>query len=273
MKSSCHHSNDRCAFTLTELLVATSVLALILVLMLQVVENIMQSTRVQNRQMDAVASARRALDVLEADLRSMVISRDATLLARIGSETQISFLSRRRGPENSSDHRFLALTYQTNSNGQIVRSYESIPYNATNLLRIPSALDHSSSPLAEGVLGWRIRAVTDDGKPLISTEAVNGWASDNYNTLPVPVGYQAIIAAGPTFASRSTNRTRALELWIAATDPTSYQVLSDLNSLTNLQLAIHEAEPEEWQKTIDAINLPSGIKSAVRVLQKTVPLP
>ncbi len=273
MKSSCHHSNDRDAFTLTELLVATAVLALILVLMLQVVDHIMQSTRLQNRQMDAVASARRALDVLEADLRTVVISPDTSLLAGLGSETRISFLSRRRGPENASDHRFLALAYATNSRGQIVRSYESIPHGATNFFKIPVPSDSNSSQVADGVLAWQIRAVTDHGKPVISSAAVNNWASNEYNTLAVPPGYQALIASGPAFASRSTNRTHAVEVWIAATDPTSYQRLADLNSLTNIQVAILAAAPEDWQKTIDAMEIPAGAKSAVRVLQKTIPLP
>lgn len=260
-------------FTLVEVLVAMAVLGLVLVLMLQMVESLMRSTRVQNQQMDSAASARHALDILEADLSHAVIARDSSLLASLSSNTTVSLLCRRRGPENASGHRFLAVAYAANNKGQLLRAYESIPFGETNLLRALEPTDENSSPVAEGVLSWQVRAVTDGNKAHIASPASTHWATNRYNGLEVPAGYQAIVAAGPAFASGLTNRTRALEVWVAALDPQGFSVLVEAGALTNLQSSLRSTEPEAWRGMIDSMDLPPQVKSAARVLQKTIPLP
>lgn len=274
-------SRARSGFTLIELLVAMAVLALVLVLMLQVVDNIMRSTRVQNQQMDSVASARRALDILEADLRSAVISRDTTLLAAAGagatdinSRPQIAFHSQRRGPEGGGGHRFLYLAYATNDRGWLLRAYQSAPHSETNLLQILAPPPDAREEVAEGILQLRMRAVTESGdKVSFGQNASANWATNRYNGFGIPAGYQAIIAPGPDFATGLTNRTRAIEVWIAALDPQNYALVQQAASGTPLASELATAEPETWRERIDAANIPPSAKSSARILHKTISLP
>lgn len=268
------------AFTLIEILVAMAVLALVLVLMLQVVENIMRSTRVQNQQMDSAGSARRALDILEADLRTAVISRDATILTASGGNTtdavtnpQLSFLSHRRGPEGAADHRFLYVAYATNNAGALRRAYQSVSHGETNLLQIFSPAVESVDAVAEGILQWKVRAVTESGEKWDVSETSGSWTTDQYNGFSIPAGFQALVAPGPDFATALTNRTRAIEVWVAAADPQSYELLATQPGGPAFLAELAAADPQNWRALIDNADIPSPVKSSARILQKTIPLP
>lgn len=272
------------AFTLIELLVAMAVLALVLVLMLQVVDNIMRSTRVQNQQMDSAASARRAMDILEADLRAAVISRDAGILAATSAspadvETSpgLSFLTQRRGPGGpggTGTHRFLAVAYATNDAGELRRAYQSVPHAETNLLQIFPPSPDSAETVADGILQWKVRAVTESGEKFDLAGGDGGpWATNTYNGLAVPGGYRALVAPGPDFSASLTNRTRALEVWIAATDKQSHALLSDHSGSDDFLSNLAAADPESWRGLVDASEIPLPVKTSTRILQKTIPLP
>jgi len=120
------------AFTVIELLFAMAVLAMILVMMVQVVNGILQSTRTQSQQMDSVATARRALDTMLTDIQSAVIGESSTILAPSTSSSNLfAMLTTRHGMSGAADHRFLAVTYSLNPSNQIVRSHGSVNFAQT----------------------------------------------------------------------------------------------------------------------------------------------
>ena len=65
-------STDPRGFTLLEMMVATSVLALLLVLFAQITNRTVDATQLANRQMDAAAQARIALDRLASNFNAML---------------------------------------------------------------------------------------------------------------------------------------------------------------------------------------------------------
>lgn len=73
------------AFTLVELLVATAVLALLLVMTAQMVGHTMSATTASNRQMDSSSMARIVLDRMTRDFSSAVLNGGATALYYHGS--------------------------------------------------------------------------------------------------------------------------------------------------------------------------------------------
>ena len=264
------------AFSLIEVLVATAVLALILVLITQVVDGIMQSIQVQNRQLDSASSARRALDVIEADLRTAVISPDASILISGTAQPPLAFLSRRRGPDGAPNHRLLAISYSLNEDGELRRGYRSVRFDDTDLLAaaLTDPPENQVSVLSKGILAWSVRVVAGgEKKSLGATPAADeDWATATYNGLTVPSGYQALIAAGPAFANGLKNRATALEIWIAAVDPTAERILQDSGTLSAARTALG-SDPAAWRQALDTSSLPPPVKSSARVLNKTIPLP
>jgi len=260
------------AFTILESLVAMAVLAMILVLMVQVVDGIMRSTRVQSQQMDSVAAARRALDTMLTDIQSAVTGENSAILAPTGASTNLfALLTTRRGMSGAADHRFLAVTYSLNPSNQIVRSYGSVNFAQTNLLA--SAINTTvSSPLSSGVLAVQIRALADGANAYsITSSPTANWATNVYNGLPVPPGYQALLTQSPTFSSSLTNKVRAVEIWIAAVDAQNYQLLSDAGNLSAVQ-SLLAGDPSTWRSAIDSAAIPGQTKLGIRILNKSTSL-
>lgn len=274
-------------FTLVELLTATAVLTLLLALIFQIVNAILQSTNEQNRQMESTASARRALDVLAADLQNAAVGNDAAILAANGSGTTnvLAMLAVRRGPNDPNSagsavkNRFLAVCYSTNESNQLFRSFGSVGYGETNLLNAPvgDATMTPVNPLASGILALSALALTADGttntvtKPVASGE---NWAAASYNGNSVPNGFNALVTMSPTFAAGMTNRTYALQVWIAAVDPRNYSILTNTGNLGAVVTALAgSTNPAGWRDLIDGMAIPSTVKSGIRVLSTTIQLP
>ena len=269
------------AFTLIELLVAMSILALVLVLMLQVVNGILQSTRTQSQQLDAVAGARRALDVMALDLRNAMINESASVLVpTVVTNTLFAMLTPRRGPEGTANHRFLAVRYRLETNA-IVREFRSVPFSENGFLAAAASgtFTTNARPLATGVLAISARSIGDGANMFPLNPAVPGanWATVNYNATnrTTPADYAALITYSPAFAAGLPNRTRAVEIWIAAVDGQNAALLASGTLQSAVQTAIAAAaSPAQWREKIDATaNIPPQIKSGIRILNKTVPLP
>ncbi len=254
------------AFTILELLVSMAVLAVILVMMVQVVNGLLQSTRTQSQQMDSVASARRAIDVMAADLQNAVVGETAAILVPTTAGSNLfALLTSRRGSNGStSNHRFLAVSYSTNSSNQLIRSYASVDFAQTDLLAAALNTTVPFEPLARGILAIQVRAITGTTNSPVTDSASANWATNNYNGIPLPDDFRAIIPRSPAFASPLT--AHALEIWIAAVDDQNRQLLPGSYKLTN-------ADPTSWRTDIDGSALPAQVKSGIRILNKTVPLP
>lgn len=255
------------AFTILELLVSMAVLAIILVMLVQVVNGLLQSTRTQSQQMDSVASARRAIDVMAADLQNAVVGESSAILAPTSAGSNLlALLTSRRGSNGSASHRFLAVSYSTSADSQLIRSYKSVDFAQTNLLAAATNTVAPFEPLARGILAVQVRAITETTNFPVTAAAAANWATNTYNGIPAPTGFQAIITRSPAFAYSLTNRTRALEIWVAAVDDQNRQLLPSSYRPAN-------ADPTTWRSEIDSSAIPAQAKSGIRVLNKTIPLP
>lgn len=270
-------------FTLIELLVAMAVMALVLVMSLQLTNGLLGSIQVQNQQMDSVASARRALDVIAADLRGARIDNHCSVLVPETSGSNLfAALTGRRGTNGATDHRFLAVRYSTNAEGGLVRSYGSVGYGDANLLQemldatVPDAASVPSRyPLASGIIGIDVRALGDGSGayPFGLTAAQPNWATNVYNGQATPAGYLALVTRAPSFAYGLTNRTRAIEIWIAAVSDQNYEFLKSANKIDAAKAALG-SWPPDWRADIDnSPDIPARGKAAIRILTKTIPLP
>lgn len=269
--------HPRCGgFTLVEILTATAVLAVLLALMLQIVNGILQSTKIQNQQMESVSSLRRVLDVLSQDIQNAVVGEDVSVLVSTNNAdgSLLALLAARHGTNGGTDHRFLAVDYATNTASELYRRYASVPFATASLLSAVTNATNAPYPLAVGILGIQIRAVTESTNLPATADPSPNWATNLYNSNPVPQGYAALITAKPDFAAGMTNRARALEVWIAGVDDQNYRLLASRGVLdTASGLLSSTNHPSSWRASIDAAVLPAPAKSAVRILTKTIPLP
>lgn len=261
--------------TLIEVLVAVTVLALLVVLIFQVIENIFTATRSQNHAIEAIGSGRRLLDVMTVDLQHAVLSGEATLLAPVtNGAVVVSFLTTRRGPVSTNSSRFLAVTYSLNASNQVVRSYGTVGFARTNLLAATlNVATNYSVPLAIGVLGLDLRAVTELTNYPVSSAASSNWAVTNsYNGLSVPAGYNALVPSSCGFAKGLANTTRAIEVTAAVVDDQNRALLQSQNDL-NAVKALLTADPSTWRASLDHASIASQTKSGIRILKKTITLP
>lgn len=266
----------RRAFTLIELLTAMAVLAVILVMMLQVTNGVLQSTRAQNQQLDSVATARRALDIMVSDLELASLGDQTSILTSTPAGTNLfAALTSRRGPGDSpANHRFLAVRYNMDTNNRVFRAYGSVNFNSPDLLSrtVSGTTTTPSEPLASGILALQIFALTEDGdRQSAFGTASPSWATNNYGGQAVPGGWQALVTGRAAWAASLTNRTRALEIWIAALDPRSYELLEKSGKLNTARAAL-SGTPSGWREQFDAAEIPPPTKSALRVLNRTIPL-
>lgn len=270
-------------FTLVELLVAMAVMALLLVLMLQVTNGVLLSSRTQNQQMESGGAARRALDVMALDCQNAVTAGNSAILAgQAGASYLLVLPVRRLTPSGVAvaNQRFLAVAYATNASNQLLRSYVSIPFTESNpVANLPGYTFTNNGPLSPGILAFQILALGDgtNSYPL-STAVSPNWATTNYNGLAPAANYFALLTPSSTFASTNyasglTNCTRGLQVWIAAVDDKNYRLLSNAGKLTTAQSALSSTNPTIWRASIDAANIPAQTKSSIRILTKTIPLP
>ncbi len=256
-------------FTLIELLVSMVVLALVMGILLQVVNGILKTTQMHSQQMDSVGAARRAMDILSLDLSKSVVGEYSTVL--VGNQN-LAMVSDRRGT-NSTDHRFLGITYSLNSSNQIVRTYRSVSFNEADLLvAAQDTASAANSILAEGILGWNIRVMTSSGPRNAEDSSTPNFATNIYNGLTVPTGWKALITASSAFASSFTNKAQGLDVWIAAVDEQNSLLLRDSQKLDAVRQALQN-DPTTWRLEIDNLEMPLPAKASIQILHKTISLP
>jgi len=257
------------AFTLIELLVSMAVLAMLMGILLQVVNGILQSTQLYSRQMDSVGAARRAMDTLSLDISRAVVGEYSAILM---GPNKLAMVTDRRGT-NSSDHRFLGVTYSVNTSNQIVRTYRSVSFNETDLLAAAQETSGATmSPLANGILGWSIRAMTSSGPHASTNSTTPNYATNIYNGFTVPLDWNALITASPAFASPLANRSQGLDVWIAAVDEQNEDLLQDTSKLDDILQALR-VDPTHWRSAIDEADIPAPAKASIQILHQTIPIP
>lgn len=255
-------------FTLIELLTSMAVLALILVLLLQVVNGILQSTQTQTRQMDSVAAARRILDVMETDFSKAVLGNNAAVMVRQGAGApSIAFLSERRGP--AADHRALAVRYDLEDPARFVRSYGSVDFEKVNLLDA-AVNDATIRPaLADGILAFQIRFLDNSGVEIDSASLAAPLVVDSLNGFAAPGGWQALRTHTNAAPTEAEEHISSLQIWIAAVDEQNLSIVDVVATRS-----IFGPDPTSWRADVDSSTaLPPRVKSGIRILTKTIPLP
>ncbi len=266
--------------TMPELLVAVAVLALLVLLIFQATEEVLHVTNSQEKKIQAVASARRLLDVISVDLENAAIGPDATVIAPSVPDNNVvlAMLCNRRAPSSSTASRFLAVKYSLDSSNRIYRYYGAVGFSQTNLM--DASLNASTNPpaaaavpLAAGILAIRATVYTAATNYPVSSDEPSGWAvSGSYRGNAVPPGYNALVTASSGSGAALTNCTKALEISVAAVDSADYALIRSSGYLASVKSAL-AGDPSAWRVAVDSISMPSRFKSGIRILQKTTPLP
>ena len=267
LRSSRRADGQSAGFSLIELLTAMAVLAMILVMLMQVVNGILQSTQTQSQQIESVETARRMLDIIETDLSLAVVGENSAILVKTGGDSHgLAFLSDRRGPVDP--QRCLAVRYDRDGDTRITRSYDSVDFDERNLLAA-AVNPTNTTVLSDGILAFQIRINTGNTNYSATDTATANWATNNYNGVATPSGWKALVTESPSFASGLSNRAQSMQIWVAAVDRQNL-ALVDTNSIG----AIFGPDPRSWRAAVDsAADLPPRVKAGIRILNKTLTLP
>lgn len=281
------HFRDRlrAAFTLLELLVASAVLALLLVLLLQVASHTMQASRITTQQLDATQAARRVIDTLAVDLSSSVSEGAAVLYQPKGASVSLAFLTSARGPATAAQPpRFLAVSYQL-TDSKMMRLYQGVDWSTKDLLAAAESAAASGTPtvLSPGILQFAVLALLEDGKTVVNLQ--NNTATPPLAEPPVwrasgtqlflgqtvPTSWSALVSSNFPASPRSP-RVQALLVAVAAIDEQSLVLLS--NSDRGLFGSPTTSDPvKEWEGVLTGSSLPGPARSAIRFHSKVIPLP
>jgi prepilin-type N-terminal cleavage/methylation domain-containing protein len=265
---------SRRGFTLLEVLVAAAVLGLVMALVLQIVNAVLQSTSGVTRQMESTAAGRRALDTMATDLQKAVVGENAAILVPAGTGADLFAAITHRRPPAGQSARFLAVRYFTNAQNELLRAYAPVAADTTDLLGAATAAGTTNAPLAAGILAVAVRALADGTNSYtVTTAPAANWSTNSYNTFAAPAGYKALLTTGPSFTAGLTNRTRALEVWVAAADTRTLDLMTNTSKLATLNSALDPANPQNWRAAVDAADIPPQAKSAIHVVSKTIPVP
>lgn len=168
-----HPTNRDRAFTLLEMLAATSVLVLIIALTSQVVGQMTTTAQYQTRQMDAVSSAGRMLDVLRRDIGCLVTQNGASLWAgEAGGNSKLAFFCSSRPTAANPGERMTRVSYNVRTaSGNLVSTlcrdtrsvnWETDDYNFANVLSTDVPTDTSDAVL-DGILAFNVAWLHNDG--------------------------------------------------------------------------------------------------------------
>ncbi|GAB4182563.1 MAG: hypothetical protein Fur0032_23580 [Terrimicrobiaceae bacterium] len=281
-------------FTILELLVATTVLAMLSVLLLQIVDHTMRSTGSATRQIEQAVSGRHALDAMEADLQNLVFGGGAALLWKTETPPTmdaLAFCVNGRGPSTTAadaSPRFLAVSYWCENSGNATtlwRGYSPVPYSATNLPAAAAAAFKSTAypptPVASRIVRGLILFEMDDGSLTVSPPAdAMAAAGSNFQGATVPGGWSAILPRLPK-ARAASPRVRALVIVFATLDDGSLAKL-DAASLTSIRSVLANPTTQTQMRDVagywDQLSrtnptMPAVASRALRAWQKRIPLP
>ncbi len=265
-------------FTLVEMLVSMTVLSLIMVVLSQLLNATVLATTTSQKQIEATRQSRAVLDTMRQDLASLVTENGAsTVFAKTdGLNSQLVFVTYRRGPQGMTAPRFTAISYTLDgAKMQISRNYSQIAWNATDLMTAAlSPASSVSNVVSEGTLRFEVVLLLDNGS-VVSLSDAGSWIDTTWNGDAVPNGFSALRLAGATIDA-SKPRVRALTVAVASVDKGSLLLPNVGNIPTALVSPASGKTPlEAWVSIIDQgglANAPRPAVAALRVLQLTFPV-
>lgn len=162
------HVVEACSgFTLIEVLVASAILALLLVVFLSMSEYASRAWKGSQEKMEEFSTARTVMNRMQADFGGILIRPDLPLFP---ANTNFGFMTMSRGVTNSADVRPLSyVEYYTNGNNQLIRasraytfaSSDQPPFSTNNAYGNHDT--NSASTLADGVIGFQTAFLNKDG--------------------------------------------------------------------------------------------------------------
>lgn len=301
------------AFTLIEILVATAVLALLLVLTLQILSNTNAAIRTADSQMDAATQARTALDRFESDFTNALLSHGSTALflaAENNRQAAIGFLSRSRAREADSgtpswrtDLRGTVIAYRMDDSlmargtGRMTFNEEALGDHASGnpsvlFENLAKAMDGSSSfliwtDLGAGVVRFHVSFQLDNGEIVqtppsyTSIDPLTGNTKTFLNGLAISpcIAIAFSSATAPETGALAGRHVRALIVSIAVLDKNTVKLsqteLSQLDTLGTPGLGGY-AESTTAQ-TVWEENFHKitfpPLRQNLRFYQRTIPVP
>ncbi len=193
------------AFTLMEVLVASTVFLLLIVLFAQVLVNVSQTAVRSNSDMDNLGDARQTLDIFAQDWNARVRRVDVSMQATANT---ITFLSQVRG------------------------------YNGTRQLATVSyQVDATSYKLTRGTLGynWLSTDATPDSNPTLVFPATNTSATASGSPSPTPLPSPGATPAAPAAADYEAVSDNVFHMAVSFLTPTGFSMDSSLLNSTKLQ--------------------------------------
>lgn len=272
------------AFTILELLVATAVMALLLVLLLHVTNHTLQASKTTTQQLDVTQSARQALDVLSSDIANAVTTDGAALLTQTTANGAPSLVFLTDGRGDTASARFLAVNYKLDGSNRLLRGYQSVGWTgSSDFLAAAITASGSATPsvLATGILQFAVLAVLEDGS-MVSLLAPPGNAAGVSGSVlfegrAVPAGWRALVPSHPPIPSPSTfanARVRALLVAIASVDEQNFERLGSAQKSLFANDASATSDPvAAWETALQASAFPGPARSAIRFHSKVIPLP
>jgi len=258
------------AFTLVELLVAIAVMILILGIMVQVSSGTLLATKGISQKMEAGEGARAVLGSLGADLASLAKAQGLTVFVSsspgVSSSTPnsvLAFITQSRGPNTST--RFVSVTYQLSTTGQLTRYSQPIVWTDQNLVSDAVSATSPAAPtfsvLAQGILRFEAVAVLDDGtlqitaassQSSISNSAwnnttiygqaipnmmINGQSTSCFGLNLTDRGVSSISnqTTGNNYFTYSRRRVQALIVGVVVLDSKNYTLLTNSGKLTSTE--------------------------------------
>lgn len=267
-------SKTSCGFTLIEVLVATAVLSILLVLLLQVSDHTLRATQTSQQQISATKQSRAVLDSLESDLSTAVLKYGLSILTNTtGTNTVLAFLTNERGPSGASGFRCAAIAYDLATN-RLQRRFSPVAWDDRDLvLRTASAAGSSQiSNLATGILRFEAVAELENGDIV----PLSLCSSDELLGETLSGGFRALNITDAS-APSTGQRVVALIVAVAAVDEQNLALPGVEGIAAKLASpSAGETPMEVWRSALadgDLDSIPRPALAALRMTQQTFPLP
>lgn len=255
-------------FSLIEIMVSIAILSLIIAMCGTILNQVLQSTRLVNRQIQTQKSTHITLNILRNDLAGLLPLQNGLSAILVGSDedsnSKISFLTKWR-PSIGNSSRFIAVTYQLVDHN-LIRYVSAVDWNTADLLQAISSSEKSdiADIVAENILRFEIVAKKKDGTLSPLLEAAN----QTFDGQPLPPNCKALL----------NTDIRGLIVALAVLDevtvPSStYSQMSDLLSPTK---ELDQSPLEQWRNDLsdDAIKtIPASQMKNLQLSQYIYDLP
>lgn len=299
-------------FSLIELLVASAVMTMLLVVTLQILTHTSSAVRVAGRHRDTDAQIRGAMDRLATDFSTAMLGGESSALVRNTNETnsylRFICLSRAREGAGPTQPRGAVVGYGVNdvtqtlsgktfTTGLLMRGDGQISFTGGNsqfavifnaLSQSPPAAvipDANWEALAAGIVRFHVSYLLDNGDivqvpPAYSTISPQTLAPTSFlNGATLAPGWQAVAFApenAPSAGTMAGRYVKALIVSMASASPEVLALVSEAGKLTELAKLGTPADGQTalalWEENFSLLNFPP-LSQNLRFYQRTFVVP